>query len=70
MKSVSVRTVVTSTTYKGLIEEAEKKLANFFEIDYEDVKDKLSYEILIHESSYDGKTLPIFSGEILCKIRN
>jgi hypothetical protein len=70
MKSVSVRTTVTSTTYKGLIEETEKKLSGFFEIEYEDVKDKLSYEILIHESSSDGVSLPIFTGEILCKLRS
>jgi hypothetical protein len=70
MRSVTVRTIVTSTTYKGLIEQAEKKLSAFFEIEYEDVQDKISYEILIHESSNDGITLPIFTGEILCKLRS
>jgi hypothetical protein len=70
MKSVTVRTAVISTTYNGLLEELEKKLSSFFENEYEDIKDKLSCEILIHESSSDGVTLPIFTADILCKLRS
>jgi hypothetical protein len=70
MRTVHVKSLVSSTTYKGLILETEKKLSNFFEIELEDVKDKLNYEITIYESSNDGVSLPIFSGEVSARLRN
>ena len=70
MRTVTVRSVASSTTYKGLILEAEKKLSDFFEIDLEDVKDKLSYEITVYENSNDAGSLPIFSGEVTARLRS
>jgi hypothetical protein len=70
MKSITVKCLVSSRTYKGLIYEAEKKISNFYEIEVEDVKDKVSYEITVFESSNDGVSLPIFSGEITARLRN
>lgn len=70
MRTVHVKSLVSSTTYKGLILETEKKLSNFFEIELEDVKDKLNYEITIYESSNDGISLPIFTGEVSARLRN
>jgi hypothetical protein len=70
MKTVHVKSLVNSTTYKGLIAEAEKKLANFFEIKAEEVKDKVNYEITVYEASNDGVSLPIFSGEVSARLRN
>jgi hypothetical protein len=70
MKTVHVKSLVKSTTYKGLIAEAEKKLSNFFEIELEEVKDKLNYEITVYESSDDGVSLPIFTGELSARLRN
>lgn len=70
MRTVHVKSLVSSTTYKGLISEAEKKLSAFFEINIEDIKDKLNYEITVYESSNDGVTLPIFTGEISARLRN
>lgn len=70
MRTVHVKSLVSSTTYKGLILETEKKLSSFFEIDIEEVKDKLNYEITIYESSNDGVSLPIFSGEVSARLRN
>ena len=70
MRTVHVKSLVSSTTYKGLILETEKKLSNFFEIELEDVKDKLNYEITIYESSNDGVSLPIFTGEVSARLRN
>jgi hypothetical protein len=70
MKTVNVRTIVSSRTYKGIIYEAEKKISNFYEIELEDVKDKVSYEITVYESSDDGVSLPIFSGEVSARLRS
>jgi hypothetical protein len=70
MKSITVKCLVSSRTYKGLIYEAEKKISNFYEIEAEDVKDKVSYEITVFESSNDGVSLPIFSGEITARLRS
>jgi hypothetical protein len=70
MKTVTVRTLVSSTTYKGLVEEAEKKLSLFFEFDIEDLNNKISYEMMIHESSDTGDTLSIFTADVLAKLRN
>jgi len=70
MKTVNVKSLVNSTTYKGLIAEAEKKLANFFEIEVEEIKDKVNYEITVYEASNDGISLPIFSGEVSARLRN
>jgi hypothetical protein len=70
MKSITVKCLVSSRTYKGLIYEAEKKISNFYEIEVEDVKDKVSYEITVFESSNDGVSLPIFSGEITARLRS
>jgi hypothetical protein len=70
VKTVHVKALISSTTYKGLILEAEKKLSNFFEIELEDVKDKINYEVTVYESSNDGITLPIFSGELSARMRN
>ena len=70
MKTVQVKSLVSSTTYKGLVFEAEKKLSNFFEIELEEIKDKLNYEIIVYESSNDGTTLPIFTGEVSARLRN
>jgi uncharacterized membrane protein YkoI len=70
MKTVHVKSLVKATTYKGLISEAEKKLSNFFEIELEEVKDKLNYEITVYESSDDGVSLPIFTGELSARLRN
>jgi hypothetical protein len=70
MRTVHVKSLVSSTTYKGLILETEKKLSNFFEIELEDVKDKLNYEITIYESSNDGVSLPVFTGEVSARLRN
>jgi hypothetical protein len=70
MKTVHVKSLVNSTTYKGLIAEAEKKLANFFEIKVEEIKDKVNYEITVYEASNDGVSLPIFSGEVSARLRN
>jgi hypothetical protein len=70
MKTVHVKSLVSSTTYKGLIAEAEKKLCNFFEIELEELKNKVNYEITVYESSNDGVTLPIFTGEVSARMRN
>jgi hypothetical protein len=70
MKTVHVKSLVSSTTYNGLIAEAEKKLCNFFEIELEELKNKVNYEITVYESSNDGVTLPIFTGEVSARMRN
>ena len=70
MKTVTVKALVSSTTYKSLIEAAEYKISKFFEIELEDVKDKVSYEIAVWESSNDGVSLPIFSGEFTAKLKS
>lgn len=70
MKTVNVKSLVSSTTYKGLISEAEEKLSKFFEIELEDIKDKLNYDITVYESSNDGVSAPIFSGEVSARLRN
>jgi hypothetical protein len=70
MRTVHVKSLVSSTTYKGLILETEKKLSDFFEIEIEDVKEKLNYEITIYESSNDGVSLPVFTGEVSARLRN
>jgi hypothetical protein len=70
MRTIHIKALVSSTTYKDLISEAEKKLSNFFEIKLEDVKDKINYEITVFEGSNDGVSAPIFSGEISARLRN
>jgi hypothetical protein len=70
VRTVHVKSIVSSTTYKGLIAEAEKKLANFFEIEIEEIKDKVNYEMTVYEASNDGVSLPIFSGEVSARMRN
>jgi hypothetical protein len=70
MKTVHVKALVSSTTYKGIILETEKRLSNFFEIDVEELSNKLNYEITVYESSNDGVTLPIFTGEVSARLRN
>jgi hypothetical protein len=70
MRTVHVKSLVSSTTYKGLILETEKKLSDFFEIEIEDVREKLNYEITIYESSNDGVSLPVFTGEVSARLRN
>jgi hypothetical protein len=70
MRTIHVRTMVHSKTYKGILLEAEKKLSNFFELPTEDLKGKLNYEITIYESNDDGVTLPTFTGEVSARLRN
>jgi hypothetical protein len=70
VRTINVKTIANSTTYKGIIAEAEKKLSNFFEIPVEDLKSKVNYEITIYEVSNDGVSLPIFNGEVSARLRN
>jgi hypothetical protein len=70
MKSIVVRTIVNSNTYKGILEETEKKLSSFFEISREDLSNMVSYELKIYESAADGVTLSIYSADVTAKLRN
>ena len=70
MRTIHVKALVNSTTYKGILTETEKKLSNFFEISVEDLKSKVNYEIVIYEVSNDGVSLPIFNGEVSARLRN
>lgn len=70
MRTIHVRTMVHDTTYKGILEKAENRLANFFEIPKEDLHKRLNYEITIYETSDDGVTLPIFTAEVSARLRN
>ena len=70
MRTIHVKALVNSTTYKGILTETENKLSNFFEIPVEDLKSKVNYEIVIYEVSNDGVSLPIFNGEVSARLRN
>jgi hypothetical protein len=70
VRTIHVKALVNSTTYKGILTETEKKLSNFFEIPVEDLKSKVNYEIVIYEVSNDGVSLPIFNGEVSARLRN
>jgi hypothetical protein len=66
----NVRLLVHGNSYKEIVEKTEKKIANFLQVDYEDIESNASFEYMMYESSNDGLSEVIYSAEVSVRVKN
>jgi hypothetical protein len=66
----NVRLLIHGSSYKEIVEKTEKKIADFLEVDFEDIESNVSFEYMMYEASNDGISAPVFSAEVSVRVKN
>jgi len=70
MKNVLIRVMVHATTYDELMDKAEQQLTDFTNIDRSEFNTKFNADYNIYLSSDDGISSPIYTAEVIARLRN